>query len=77
MGLFCSELDAVFYRIYVFEEFFFVGCFDDNKGVINKPFPQSGGFGAVLRALVSNSSIEMFAIMGLNGDPRAAPSNCS
>ena len=57
MGVFCSKLNALFYRIYVVEELFFVGYLDDNKGVINKPFPQSGGFGAVLRALVSNSSM--------------------
>ena len=38
---------------------------------------QSGGLGDVLRAQISNSSIYIFAIMGLNGHPIAAPSNCS
>ena len=30
-GVFSSKLDALFYGIYVVEEFFFVGCFYDNK----------------------------------------------
>ena len=36
-----------------------------------------GGLGAVLRALVSNSSMYMLAMMGLRGDPIATRSNCS
>ena len=36
-------------------------------------FHRVGGLGAVLRALVSNSSIYRFAMMGLSGDPWLLP----
>ena len=40
-------------------------------------FHKLGVCGAVLRALASNSSINVLATMGLNGGPIAAPSICS
>ena len=40
-------------------------------------FPQCSGDGAVARALVSRSSMNKFATIGLMGDPIAAPSTCS
>ena len=40
-------------------------------------FQRVGGCGAVSRALVSKCSMYILAIMGLSGDPIAAPSVCS
>ena len=50
---------------------------DDDENIIHKPFPESRGDGAVARALVSRSSINKFANIGLMGDPIAAPLTCS
>ena len=52
-------------------------CLVDNKGVINKPKPQGRGLGKDWRALTLNSSMKMFAMRGLMGDPIAAPWTCS
>ena len=40
-------------------------------------FHSVGGHGDVARALISRSSLNKFATMGLIGDPMAAPSFCS
>ena len=52
-------------------------CLVDDKGVIYKPEPKGRGWGKEVRALTSNSSIKMFAMRGLMGDPIAAPWTCS
>ena len=61
----------------MFQKGFFVWFLDDCKGIIYKPFPQCRGHGDVARALISRSSMNKFAAMGLIGDPIAAPSICS
>ena len=52
-------------------------CLVDDKGVIYKPEPKGRGWGQEERACTSNSSIKMFAMRGLMGDPIAAPWTCS
>ena len=58
----------------VLEEALFVGFLVDDKGVIHIPAPELGGLGAVLRAFCSKYSMYRLAIMGLTGEPMAAPS---
>ena len=52
-------------------------CLVDDKGVIYKPEPEGRGVGKEERACTSNSSIKMFAMRGLMGEPIAAPWTCS
>ena len=59
------------------EEAVFFCLLDDNKGIIYKSSPEGRGSGAVLMASFSKAYIYKFAIMGLNGEPMAAPSVCS
>ena len=47
------------------------------QGIINIPFPNSRGFSAVVIALCSKASMKMLAMIGLIGDPMAAPLVCS
>ena len=52
-------------------------CLVDDKGVIYKPEPKGKGVGAGGKGCTSNSSIKMFAMRGLMGEPIAAPWTCS
>ena len=61
----------------MFQKGFFVRSIDDSKSIVHKPFPQCREHGDVARALISKSSINKFATMGLMGDPMAGPSFCS
>ena len=61
----------------VLKEALFFDFLVDDKGVIYKPAPEPGGFGAVLRAFCSKYSMYRLATIGLTGEPMAAPSTCS
>ena len=50
-------------------------CLIDDKSVIYKPEPKGKG-GKEVRVLTSSSSIKMFAMRGLMGEPIAAPCTC-
>ena len=54
-----------------------VFCLVDDKGVIHLPKLDTARVEAVLMALASKSSINMFATKGLMGDPMATPCTCS
>ena len=47
------------------------------QGIINIPSPNSRGCSAVAIALCSKASMKMLAMIGLMGDPMAAPLVCS
>ena len=72
-----SKLDLLIYGGDVTDEAVLLCLLDDNKGVINKSSPQTRGVGDVLMAFFSNASIYRLAIIGLRGEPMAAPSVCS
>ena len=61
----------------MFKEDIFLCSLDDGESIIHKPFPECRGDGAVARALVSRSSVNKCATIGLMGHPIAAPLTCS
>ena len=75
-GFHC-ELDVWVLVVDVLKKFLAVFCLVDDKGVIYKPEPEGRGVGKEERACTSNSSIKMFAMRGLMGEPIAAPWTCS
>ena len=58
------------------KEGIFVCFLDNSKSVIHTSFPDFGVDGDVARALVSRSSINRLATIGLKGDPIAAALTC-
>ena len=71
------EMNVVINGIEVFKEGIFLCSLDDGESITHKPFPECRGGIAVARALVSRSSINKFATIGLMGDSIAAPLTCS
>ena len=74
--LYCKPYDRV-NTVNVLQETLFIGFLVDDKGVIYIPVPEPRGWEAVLRAFCSKYSIYKLVIMGLTGEPMAAPSTCS
>ena len=74
--LYCKPYGRV-NTVYVLKEALFVGFLVDDKGVIHIHAPETGGWGAVLRAFCSKYSMYKLATMGLTGEPMATPSICS
>ena len=72
-----SKLDRRIYCIDVLEELFLMYLMLQHKGIIYIPFPYPGGCSAVVIALCSKASMNMLAMIGLMGDPMAAPLVCS
>ena len=75
--LFHSELDGIIYCVDMLKELLFVLLLLYDPGIINISSPYSRGCSAVAKAFLSKASIKMLAIMGLMGDPMAAPLVCS
>ena len=75
-GAYCKPYGRV-NTVDVLKEALFIGFLVDDKGVIYKPVPELGGWGAVLRAFCSKYPMYRLATMGLTGEPMAAPSTCS
>ena len=75
-GFHC-ELDVWVLVVDVLKTFLAVFCLVDDKGVIYKPEPKGRGWRKEERACTSNSSIKMFAMRGLMGEPITAPWTCS
>ena len=59
------------------EELFLMCLMLQHKGIIYIPFPYPGGCCAVVMALFSKASMNMFAMIGLMGDSMAVPFVCS
>ena len=74
--LYCKPYGRV-NTVDVLKEGLFVGFLVDDKGVIYKPAPEPGGWGAVLSAFCSKYSMYRLATMGLTVEHMAAPSTCS
>ena len=72
-----SKLDGNIYCVDVLEELFLMFLLLYYPGIINIPSPYSRGCSAVAIALCSKASIKMLAMIGLMGDPIAAPLFCS
>ena len=76
-GIFICEMDVSINGIDMSKEGIFLCSLDDGETIIHKPLPDFRGNGAVARALVSRSSINKLATIGLMGEPIAVPLTCS
>ena len=72
-----SKLDGNIYCVDVLEELLLMFLLLYYPGIINIPSPYSRGCSAVAITLCSKASIKMLAMIGLMGDPMAAPLFCS
>ena len=71
------KLDGRIYCVDVLEELLLMYLLLYYPGIINISSPNPGGCSDVAIALCSKASIKMLAMMGLMGDPMAAPLVCS